>query len=94
MILALDWVDLAGTLKQAYGDRPVGGEDRLRVRATCYLHRGFSMDYFGLPPVDVNLLAEPGRRRAATARGVPRPRARVERRRGGARALARWTRGR
>jgi thiamine pyrophosphate-dependent acetolactate synthase large subunit-like protein len=58
VILALDWIDLAGTLKQVYGDRPIGARV---VAASCdvHVHRGFSMDYFGLPPVDVNLLAEP-----------------------------------
>jgi thiamine pyrophosphate-dependent acetolactate synthase large subunit-like protein len=58
VILALDWVDLAGTLKQVYGERPISATV---VAASCdvHVHRGFSMDYFGLPPVDVNLLAEP-----------------------------------
>jgi thiamine pyrophosphate-dependent acetolactate synthase large subunit-like protein len=58
VILALDWIDLAGTLKQVYGDRPIGARV---VSASCdiHVHRGFSMDYFGLPAVDVNLLAEP-----------------------------------
>jgi thiamine pyrophosphate-dependent acetolactate synthase large subunit-like protein len=58
VVLALDWIDLAGTLKQVYGDRPIGARI---VAASCdvHVHRGFSMDYFGLPPVDVNLLAEP-----------------------------------
>ena len=58
VILALDWIDLAGTLKQVYGDRPIGARV---VSASCdiHVHRGFSMDYFGLAPVDVNLLAEP-----------------------------------
>jgi len=58
VILALDWIDLAGTLKQVYGDRAIGAKI---VAASCdvHVHRGFSMDYFGLPPVDVNLLAEP-----------------------------------
>jgi thiamine pyrophosphate-dependent acetolactate synthase large subunit-like protein len=58
VILALDWIDLAGTLKQVYGERPIGARI---VSASCdvHVHRGFSMDYFGLPPVDVNLLSEP-----------------------------------
>ena len=58
VILALDWIDLAGTLKQVYGDRPIAARI---VAASCdvHVHRGFSMDYFGLAPVDVNLLAEP-----------------------------------
>jgi thiamine pyrophosphate-dependent acetolactate synthase large subunit-like protein len=58
VILALDWVDLAGTLKQVYGERPIAAKI---VSASCdvHVHRGFSMDYFGLPPVDVQLLVEP-----------------------------------
>jgi thiamine pyrophosphate-dependent acetolactate synthase large subunit-like protein len=58
VILSLDWVDLAGTLKQVYADRPIAAKI---VSASCdvHVHRGFSMDYFGLPPVDVNLLVEP-----------------------------------
>ena len=58
VVLALDWIDLAGTLKQTYGDQPIAAKI---ISASCdvLLHRGFSMEYFGLPPVDVNLLAEP-----------------------------------
>jgi thiamine pyrophosphate-dependent acetolactate synthase large subunit-like protein len=58
VILALDWVDLAGTFKAAFGDQAPAAKV---ISASCdvLLHRGFSMDYFGLPPVDVNLLAEP-----------------------------------
>ena len=58
VVLALDWIDLAGTLKQAFGDQSVGAKI---ISASCdvHLHRGSSMEYFGLPPVDVNLLAEP-----------------------------------
>jgi len=58
VILALDWIDLAGTLKQVYGDRPIGAKV-VAASSDVHVHRGFSMDYFGLPPVDVNLLAEP-----------------------------------
>jgi thiamine pyrophosphate-dependent acetolactate synthase large subunit-like protein len=58
VVLALDWVDLAGTLKQVYAERPIAAKI---VSASCdvHVHRGFSMDYFGLPPVDVQLLVEP-----------------------------------
>ncbi len=57
VILALDWVDLAGTLKHAYGERPIAATI-IAVSCDVHVHRGFSMDYFGLPPADVNLLAE------------------------------------
>jgi thiamine pyrophosphate-dependent acetolactate synthase large subunit-like protein len=58
VILALDWIDLAGTFKAAFGDQAPAAKV---ISASCdvLLHRGFSMDYFGLPPVDVNLLADP-----------------------------------
>src|SRR3989454_3477376 len=56
--LSLDWIDLAGTLKQTFGDQPITAKI---VSASCdvHLHRGSGMECFGLPPVDVNLLAEP-----------------------------------
>jgi thiamine pyrophosphate-dependent acetolactate synthase large subunit-like protein len=57
VLLALEWVDLAGTLQQAYGPQPVSAKI-VCVSCDVHLHRGFSMDYFGLPPADVNLLAE------------------------------------
>jgi thiamine pyrophosphate-dependent acetolactate synthase large subunit-like protein len=58
VVLALDWIDLAGTLKQACGGEAPAAKI---VSASCdvLLHRGFGMEYFGLAPVDVNLLAEP-----------------------------------
>jgi len=58
VILSLDWVDLAGTLKTAYGGRPVAAKI-IQVSIDQYVHNGWSMDYQGLPPADVYLLAEP-----------------------------------
>jgi thiamine pyrophosphate-dependent acetolactate synthase large subunit-like protein len=57
VILSLDWVDLAGTLKTA-----CGGESPARVIQVSQdhtLHGGWSMDYQGLPPVDCMIAAEP-----------------------------------
>jgi thiamine pyrophosphate-dependent acetolactate synthase large subunit-like protein len=57
-ILSLDWVDLAGTLKSALD----GGEPKATVIQASLdhqLHNGWSMDYQGLPPVDLLLPAEP-----------------------------------
>jgi len=82
VILSLDWVDLAGTLKVAFGVEPVGAKI---IHASCdvHVHRGFSMDYFGLPPVDVYLLTtadaavpallEACRARAGAAAPAPPP---------------------
>ncbi len=58
VILSLDWIDLAGTLKGACrGIAPAGKV--IQVSVDQYVHNGWSMDYQGLPPADVYLLAEP-----------------------------------
>jgi thiamine pyrophosphate-dependent acetolactate synthase large subunit-like protein len=58
VILSLDWVDLAGTLKTAcHGGMPAGKV--IQVSLDQYVHNGWSMDYQGLPPADLYLLAEP-----------------------------------
>ena len=58
VILSLDWIDTAGTLKAAWGDAPVGAKV-IRVSVDAHIHRGWSMDYQGLPPSDVYLMCEP-----------------------------------
>jgi thiamine pyrophosphate-dependent acetolactate synthase large subunit-like protein len=58
VVLSLDWVDTAGTLKAAWGDAPIGAKV-IRVSLDQHIHRGWSMDYQGLPPADVYMLCEP-----------------------------------
>ncbi|TMI00875.1 MAG: thiamine pyrophosphate-binding protein [Betaproteobacteria bacterium] len=58
VVLSLDWIDTAGALKQAWGDAPVGAKVIL-VSPDAHAHRGWSMDYQGLPPADVYLMCEP-----------------------------------
>ena len=58
VVLSLDWVDPAGTLKAAWGDAPIGAKI-IRVSADAHSHRGWSMDYQGLPPSDVYMMCEP-----------------------------------
>jgi len=58
VILSLDWLDLAGTLKQGYGAKPVTAKI-IQVSCDAHSHRGWSMDYQGLPPADVYLMCEP-----------------------------------
>lgn len=58
VVLSLDWLDLSGTLKQAWGDKPVGSKV-IQVSVDHYSHNGWSMDHQGLPPVDLFLLCEP-----------------------------------
>lgn len=57
VILSLDWLDLAGTLKQAYGDEAIAARV-IHVSCDAHSHRGWSADYQGLPPADVYMLCE------------------------------------
>ena len=58
VILSLDWVDLAGTLRTTHAGKPVTAKI-IQVSVDQYVHNGWSMDYQGLPPSDLCLLAEP-----------------------------------
>ena len=58
VVLSLDWIDLAGVLKQAWGDAPVGAKV-IQVSPDAHIHRGWSMDYQGLPAADVYMMCEP-----------------------------------
>ena len=58
VVLSLDWIDLAGVLKHAWGTEPVGAKI-IRVSPDAHVHRGWSMDYQGLPAADVYMMCEP-----------------------------------
>lgn len=58
VILSLDWLDLAGSLKQALGTKPVTAKI-IHVSCDAHVHRGWSMDYQALPPIDVYMMCEP-----------------------------------
>ena len=58
VVLSLDWLDLAGTLKQAYGDAPVAARV-IHVSLDHLVHNGWSMDHQALPAVDVAIAATP-----------------------------------
>ena len=58
VVLSLDWVDLAGALKAAWGVEGVGAKI-IQISPDAHLHRGWSMDYQGLPAVDVYMMCEP-----------------------------------
>src|SRR3954470_10576950 len=71
-ILALDWIDLGGTLHQAYGDDAVAARV-VSCTGDEALHNGWSKDHFMLAPVDVPIAAHPDRLVAALLeRGVGR----------------------
>jgi thiamine pyrophosphate-dependent acetolactate synthase large subunit-like protein len=56
VILSLDWVDLAGAIKLA----PVSPTAKIiQVSLDYRIHNGWSMDYQGLPAVDLFLSADP-----------------------------------
>jgi len=80
VILSLDWVDLAGTFR-ALGGAPAGKV--IQASLDHNLHNGWSMDYQGLPPVDLFIAADPdaavaallaalGPAAAAKVKGEPR----------------------
>jgi thiamine pyrophosphate-dependent acetolactate synthase large subunit-like protein len=56
VVLSLDWVDVAGCFKAVGGH---GAAKVIQVSVDHHLHNGWSMDYQGLPPVDVFLAATP-----------------------------------
>ena len=58
VVLALDWVDLGGTLKQAYGDQPPAAQI-ISATNDFSLHNGWSKDHFALAAADLALCAHP-----------------------------------
>ena len=58
VVLALDWVDLAGGLRNALGHEAPKAKI-INVSADFHVHNGWSMDYEGLPPVDLQLPTTP-----------------------------------
>ena len=57
VILSLDWVDLAGTLKAAKAPAP--NAKVISVTIDHQIHNGWSMDHQGFAPVDLMLAADP-----------------------------------
>jgi thiamine pyrophosphate-dependent acetolactate synthase large subunit-like protein len=58
VILSLDWVDLAGTLRQGYGNDEIRARV-VQVSMDQVLHNGINMDHQGLPPTDLTLFCDP-----------------------------------
>ncbi len=58
VILSLDWVDLAGACKGAFADG-IPAAKVIVVSNDFRIHRGWSMDYQGLPVCDVMLATTP-----------------------------------
>jgi thiamine pyrophosphate-dependent acetolactate synthase large subunit-like protein len=76
VVLSLDWVDLAGTLRSAGATAKI-----VNVSLDHQVHNGWSMDYQGLPPADLFLAADAdavvaalvAQLPAGTGRAVPKP---------------------
>ncbi|HYC45404.1 MAG TPA: thiamine pyrophosphate-binding protein [Burkholderiales bacterium] len=58
VILSLDWLDLGGALKQAFGTDAIDAKI-IQISSDQHAHRGWSMDYHVLPPIDLYLMCEP-----------------------------------
>ena len=58
VILSLDWVDLAGTLRQGCGNDEIAARV-IQVSMDQVLHNGVNMDHQGLPPADLALFCDP-----------------------------------
>jgi acetolactate synthase I/II/III large subunit len=60
VIVSLDWIDLAGSLRQACaGELPQA--KIVQCSVDQYSHNGWNMDYQSLPPTDVSILSTPDR---------------------------------
>ena len=57
VILSLDWVDLAGTLKAACGTVAPAAKV-INVSLDHQMHNGWSMDHQALPPADMFIAAD------------------------------------
>lgn len=58
LIVALDWVDLASTLRASYGGQRVEASV-ISCTMDHVLHNGWSKDHFGLAPIDLAVSAHP-----------------------------------
>jgi thiamine pyrophosphate-dependent acetolactate synthase large subunit-like protein len=59
VILSLDWMDLKGQFHQTLGQNVPVAAKVIHCSLDRYLHNGWSMDYYGLPPADLPILASP-----------------------------------
>jgi len=59
VILSLDWIDLKGEFDQTLGKDQQVRAKIIHCSLDRYLHNGWSMDYYGLPPADLPILSTP-----------------------------------
>ena len=59
VILSLDWIDLKGHFALTLGKDVRVEAKVIQCSVDDYLHKGWSMDYFGMPPADLKILSTP-----------------------------------
>ena len=59
VVLSLDWMDLKGHFELTLGKGVDVASKVIHCTVDDYLHNGWSMDHFGLPPVDLKILSSP-----------------------------------
>ena len=59
LIVSLDWIDLVGTFKDAFGSTKAPDVKVISITKDFEIHNGWSMDYQALPPVDLMLAGDP-----------------------------------
>ena len=57
VILSLDWIDLGGVLRQAFGRDPAPAKI-IHAGQDMVLHNGWGKEHLELPPIDVHLLGD------------------------------------
>ena len=57
LVVSLDWLDLAGALKQAFGNATCQAPV-IHASLDQQLHRGWGAEYFGLAPADVYVMCD------------------------------------
>jgi thiamine pyrophosphate-dependent acetolactate synthase large subunit-like protein len=57
VIVSLDWIDLGGLLRQAFGRDPVPAKI-IHAGEDMHLHHGWGKEHLELPPIDVHLLGD------------------------------------
>lgn len=58
VILSLDWIDLGGVLRQAYGNVNNAAAKVIHAGTDVFLHNGWGKEHMELPPIDVQLLGD------------------------------------
>ena len=59
VVLSLDWIDLKGQYVQTLGKEDPIEAKIINCSLDRYLHNGWSMDYYGLPPSDLPIVSSP-----------------------------------